>query len=287
VSVSVSESASDSESESVSDSESSGYEIERTKIQRPVPCKQRELCLAQTVSALLQLTEAVEVYQGNDNAQVLITCEHASQRMPHGWRWPDRDRRLIDTHWAYDLGAAELARSLGAGLDAPVVLSRFTRLLVDPNRPEHSNTLFRDHADGQPVEINQHIDEPERRRRIDLLFHPYHAAIDRQLEASRAPLVLAMHTFTPIYEGERRNVEVGVLFDREEDLANAIAEGLSAGGIVTELNEPYSGRAGMMYAAEVHAQKHGRRAIELEVRQDLAIDPLFRAHILELVRRFL
>ncbi len=241
------------------------------------------------MSVLSQLTEAVEVHAGSADARVLITCEHATQRMPSGWRWPDPDRRLIDTHWAYDLGASELAHDLAASLDAPVVLSRFTRLLIDPNRPEDSTTLFLRAAEGEPVELNTRLlDEPERRRRIELLLRPYHAAVDRTVAASRAPLILAMHTFTPLYEGQRRTLEVGVLFDRDEDLAIPLAEGLRAqGGLRVELNQPYSGRAGLMYAAEVHARAHGRRALELEVRQDLAVDPSFRAELAQLLSSLL
>lgn len=230
------------------------------------------------MSALAQLTDAVEVLAGRRDAHVFFTCEHASQRMPLGFRWPDADRRLIDTHWAYDLGAREITRSLAEGLDASAVLSRYSRLLIDPNRPLGSPTLFRTHAEGAPVELNTALlDDDERRRRIDRLWKPYHEAIDRELGRSAASVVVAIHTFTPIYEGMRRTMEVGVLFDREEALAEKLANGLAKTGLKVALNEPYSGKNGLMYAAELHARAHGRRAVELEVRQDLAIDPDFRA----------
>jgi predicted N-formylglutamate amidohydrolase len=233
-------------------------------------------------------TEAVEVVAGSPDARVLFTCEHATQRMPPGWAWPDADRRLIDTHWAYDPGARELACDLAVELDAVAVLSRFTRLLVDPNRPEDSDTLFRALADGAPILLNTaFLDASERARRIEQLHRPYHAAIDRELGASRAPLVFALHTFTPVYEGQRRTLEIGVLFDREEALAESLHEALRASGFAVELNEPYSGKGGLMHAADVHAQAHGRRALELEVRQDLATDPLFRRQLHGVLARWL
>ncbi|MCZ7679044.1 MAG: N-formylglutamate amidohydrolase [Sandaracinaceae bacterium] len=137
------------------------------------------------VSGLAQLTDAIEVLAGARDAPVFVTCEHASQRMPLGFRWPDADRRLIDTHWAYDLGAREMARSLAEGLDAGAVLSRYSRLLIDPNRPLGSPTLFRTHAEGAPIELNTtELDEDERRRRIERLYRPYHEAIDRELARS-------------------------------------------------------------------------------------------------------
>lgn len=234
------------------------------------------------MSALSQLTDAVEVLSGRADAHVFVTCEHASQRMPVGFRWPDRDRRLIDTHWAYDLGAREMTRSLADGLSATAVLSRYSRLLVDPNRPLDAPTLFRTHAEGSPVELNTtELTDDERHRRIEHLWRPYHDTIDRELARSAASVLLAIHTFTPIYEGTRREVEVGVLFDREEALAEEVATGLTKLGLKVALNEPYSGKHGLMYAGELHAQAHGRRAVELEVRQDLAIDPRFRAEFVE------
>lgn len=230
------------------------------------------------MSGLAQLTDAVEVLAGRRDAHVFLTCEHASQRMPLGFHWPDRDRHLIDTHWAYDLGAREMTRALADGIDASAVLSRYTRLLIDPNRALGTPTLFRTHADGQPIELNTTLlDDNERRRRIDRLWKPYHEAIDRELARSAAGIVVAIHTFTPIYEGTRRPMEIGVLFDREEALATEIANGLAKAGLKVALNEPYSGKNGLIYAAELHARAHGRRAVELEVRQDLAIDPAFRA----------
>lgn len=235
-------------------------------------------------AGLTQLTDAIEVRRGERSAPVFLTCEHASQRMPLGWRWPDRDRRLIDTHWAYDLGAREMTRALAAGLSAGAVLSRYSRLLIDPNRPEGSPTLFRAEAEGEPVALNtEHLDEAERRRRIEHLWRPYHEALRRELGATDAPLLLAIHTFTPLYEGARRTVEIGVLFDEEEALAERFAEEIGARGIRVALNEPYSGKNGLMYAGETHARAHGRRALELEIRQDLAIDPHFRAEFVSLL----
>ena len=222
-------------------------------------------------------TEAIDVMAGHPDARVFVTCEHATQRMPTGWSWPDRDRWLIDTHWAFDLGAKELALDFAAAFDAVAVLSRFTRLLVDPNRPEDSPTLFRTEAEGLPIELNTTLlDDAERRRRVERLLRPYHRTIDRELRASRARLLVAMHTFTPVYEGAPRSLEVGVLYDRDEPLAERVAEALVKRGLKAELNEPYSGKNGLMYAIDRHAQSHERQSVEFEVRQDLATDPRFR-----------
>jgi predicted N-formylglutamate amidohydrolase len=163
------------------------------------------------------------------------------------------------------------------------VLSRFSRLLADPNRPEDHETLFRAMAEGEPVELNASITPEEREIRLDGYYRPFHEAVDREVAATHAPILLAMHTFTPLYEGNPRALEVGVLFDREEALALRLVELFRSAGLRAAPNEPYSGRAGLIHVVERHARTHDRRAIEMEVRQDLAVDPAFRARFLPLL----
>ena len=213
---------------------------------------------------------------------VILTCEHASERMPDPFRLPAEDAWLAGTHWAYDLGAAELTRELAAELGVGAVLSRFSRLLIDPNRSDTAPDLFRKLAEGRPVALNQHIGDAERERRF-ALSHAYHATIDRALATDPARLVLSIHSFTPVYEGTPRAVEIGVLFDEETELAEALQSAFREAGLVTLLNEPYSGKFGLMYSVERHAQRHRRRPLELEVRQDLATAPDARARIIRVL----
>jgi predicted N-formylglutamate amidohydrolase len=226
----------------------------------------------------------VEVIEKRDAAcPVILTCEHASERVPGSFRWPEEDAWLLGTHWAYDLGAAELARELAAELGASAVLSRFSRLLIDPNRASDAPDLFRKIAEGRPVVLNQDVGDDERERRYRL-SHAYHAAIDHALESDAAKLVLSIHSFTPVYEGTPRAVQIGLLFDEETALAEGLCAAFVRAGFVALLNEPYSGKFGLMYSVERHARRHGRRPLELEVRQDLASDPGARARIIAVLR---
>lgn len=228
--------------------------------------------------------DAFDVRPGD--GALLLTCEHASARLPEDWRWPERDARLHGTHWTFDLGAAELTHELSASLRSAAVLSTFTRLLADPNRADDDPSVFRTHAEGLPVELNARLDEDDVRRRIDRYWSRYHDAVDREAARTAAPVLLSVHTFTPIYEGTPRPMEIGVLFDREDALAAALAEALAAEGFVVAMNEPYSGKEGLIYAAERHASAHGKHALELEVRQDLAVTPEARARVVAALRRF-
>lgn len=214
-------------------------------------------------------------------ARLFLTCEHASERLPDPWVWHPEDRWLAGTHWAYDIGAELLTRDLAEATGAPAVLSRFSRLLVDPNREEDSPGLILERAEGKLVVLNHGLESDEREARLSRLHRPYHQAIDRELGRSRAPVVLALHTFTPVWNGVPREVEVGVLFDREDELAELARRELEKTGLVVRMNEPYSGQAGLIYSAARHADAHGLKALELELRQDLALVVDVRAKVVD------
>jgi predicted N-formylglutamate amidohydrolase len=205
--------------------------------------------------------------------RVVFTCEHASNHLPAPWSWTPGDAHLPAQHWGYDLGIADLTRRLAARLGAPAVLGRFSRLLIDANRPLDSDTLFRSHADGRAIELNTAMSAEDRQRRIEQYWRPYHEAADALVAATPGACVIGMHSFTPLYEGSPRAVEIGVLFDHDEPFAERWLAWLRAScGLQVELNEPWSGRAGLMFGPQGHATRHGRLALELEVRQDLATD---------------
>jgi predicted N-formylglutamate amidohydrolase len=234
----------------------------------------------------VRVTEAVEVVRGSRAAPAFLTCEHASVRLPEPWQWPERDRRLVGTHWSYDLGAREITLELARELNASAVLSRFSRLLVDPNREEVHPEAFRTLADGEPVQINHAMSAEDRERRLATYHRPYHVELDAALAAVDAPMLFSIHSFTPNYQGELRAVEIGVLFNYEEREAHQLGAVLSEEFERVAYNEPWSGRAGLIYSAERHSQKHGRLALELEVRQDRAVDPAFRARLIPKLAQF-
>ncbi len=219
--------------------------------------------------------DAVELHPPRADAPVLLSCEHASQRLPAPWRWPTADRHLRGTHWAYDLAAAPLARALARKLGAGLVLARFSRLLVDPNRAPDDPTLFRATAEGAPVALNAAIDAAEREKRLGY-WQAYHDALLGTARAVGAPVVFAVHSFTPVYEGRVRDVEIGILFDEAEALAARLARALAPLGARIRMNEPYSGREGLIYAAARTAAATGKTAVEIEVRQDRAADAAFK-----------
>jgi predicted N-formylglutamate amidohydrolase len=231
-------------------------------------------------------SDAVEELDGDFDGRLVFTCEHASAALPEPWTWPDEDHWLVDTHWASDIGAAAFTRRVARLMRAPAVLSRFSRLLIDPNRPLDSDTLFRENADGRMVHLNESLLEAERERRIDHFYVPYHAAVSAMVQRSRGDTVFSIHTFTDNYEGEARALEIGVLFDHDEEPAYRLVRHLEEAGFHVLANEPWSGKAGLAHSAVRHAREFGRCALEIEARQDLIVDESFAARLAEALARF-
>ncbi len=237
----------------------------------------------------VELHDAFEILESRGGLfPALLTCEHASMRLPKPWEWPDQDRRLVGDHWSWDPGAAEVCADLARAVGACAVLSRFTRLLCDPNRAEGTENLFRDVADGLPIALNVDLKPDDRERRLAGYHRPFHAAVDRAALDHPGRLVFSVHTFSPIYEGQRRAVEVAVLYDHaEDDLGHRLVHALEQQGLRAWHNEPWSGKDGLIYSAARAAAAHGRRPLELEVRNDLATDPGWREHALPRIARAL
>lgn len=204
---------------------------------------------------------------------VVLTCEHASAELPAWLQASPADRDWMRTHWAVDLGGAALTRALAARLDAPAVLARASRLVCDCNRSPGSPTWIRETVEGHALSFNQGVGAEERQRRARALYAPYHHAIDSLLVdrlARRQPSFLfSVHTFTPDYEGELREMEAGVLFDLHDELGEAFADGLNRAGLETAINAPWSGKAGLAYSPDRHGRAHHLPYLEIEVRNDL------------------
>jgi predicted N-formylglutamate amidohydrolase len=216
---------------------------------------------------------------------VVLTCEHASNRLPPWLSWPIEDRWIIGTHWAWDLGIAEVTLQLAERLGWTAVLAGFSRLVADPNRAPHEETWARLRAHGRDIGLNRDLSAEERARRL-AIWEGYHARVASVAAAQPGHTILSMHSFTPHYEDqEPREVEVGVLFDRHEAEAHALAAALKDEGLRVALNEPYSGKDGLMYSVERAAAPGGRAALELEVRQDLADDPFVRRRLVPAIER--
>ncbi len=206
----------------------------------------------------------------------LFTCEHAANDLPE-WEPEPPDLPLLAAHWGWDIGAADLTRALAGLTRSCALLSRFSRLVCDPNRDPAEPSFVVEVVEGRRLAWNRGVGAAERRRRQERYFDPYHDAIDRALRARRAAgtevRLCAVHSFTPVYLGQSRPMEVGVLFDAFDEHAGRLEGALAAEGFAAARNAPYSGKDGLIYSARRHGRAHGLVYLELEVRQDLIDSP--------------
>jgi predicted N-formylglutamate amidohydrolase len=174
---------------------------------------------------------------------------------------------------AWDIGAAALAQRVAAAFAAPLVESACSRLVIDCNRDLRDHDLIVADTHGVVVPGNRDLDATERAHRIDRYHRPYHEAIDEVLAGRPDPTMLvSVHSFTPELRGQRRALEVGVLYDDHVPLVTRLADAISTTGLLVRHNEPYSGMDGLIYSARVHGMRHCLRYVELEVNNGLLRD---------------
>lgn len=194
----------------------------------------------------LRRGESFEIVDGPAASPYLLVCDHASNAIPPEYADLGVDPVNLERHIAYDIGGAALTRALAERLNAPAVLSRFSRLLIDPNRGDEDPTLVMKLSDGAIVPGNVHVDDAEVVRRIARFSGPYHAAIDatidRSLKAGVRPALISIHSFTPIFHDGPRPWHCSVLWEHDDRLAGPLLAALRAEpDIVTGENEPYAG----------------------------------------------
>ncbi len=208
------------------------------------------------------------------SARWLITCDHATNRVPPevgdlGIAPADMAR-----HIAYDVGAAGVATALAAALDAPAILSDFSRLVIDPNRGEDDPTLVMRLYDGTIIPANRHVTQTEVTRRLDTLHRPYHAALAALAARRPDTVIVAVHSFTPCLRGRPpRPWHVGILSAADRRLSDPLLAALrQEPDLCVGDNEPYDGHL-PGDAIDRHALAFGRLNTLIEVRNDLLATP--------------
>ena len=218
-------------------------------------------------------SEAFRIIGGDRAGRWLVTCDHASNRVPDwiGGGSLGIGAEDMARHIAFDPGAAGLAEALAARLDSPAILSDFSRLVIDPNRGEEDPTLVMKLYDGTIIPANRHVGAEGIGQRLDRLYRPYHEAYARLAARRPDTILVAVHSFTPCLKGRApRPWHVGILHSHlDERLSRRLIDILRADGrwCVGD-NEPYSGHL-PGDAIDRHALQSGRPNTLVEVRNDL------------------
>lgn len=226
--------------------------------------------------ALLQKDEppAFELVNEHGRSPFVLLCDHASSRMPRALGTLGLSEEHLAAHIAWDIGAADVARRLSRALDAPLVLSGYSRLAIDCNRPFGVPGSVPEVTCEIPVPGNAALDDEARRVRQDELFWPYHRALEAVFAtrdaARRESVVVSVHSFTPAsLFGKPRPWHLGVMYGRDRRFAGALFEVLAdEPSVLVGDNEPYRVTDGSDYGIPVYAERAKRLGVLIEMRQD-------------------
>ncbi|TAH64710.1 MAG: N-formylglutamate amidohydrolase [Rhodopseudomonas palustris] len=208
----------------------------------------------------------------------LLVCDHYGRLIPallDNLGLPDSE---LQRHIAFDIGIGGVAERLSELLDAQLIAQRYSRLVIDCNRPPQvaSSIPVLSEATEVPGNLNLSPQQAEARRK--LIFEPYHqrisAAIEQRLAVSQSTVLVALHSFTPVYAGVARPWHVGALYHRDTVLPPLLLDQLRADGtLVVGDNQPYGVSDLTDYTIPVHGEARGLISTGIEIRQDQIADP--------------
>jgi len=234
----------------------------------------------------------VEIVNAKGAAPIIFVCEHASNRIPQYFADLGLGSKELQSHIAWDPGARDIALMLSGKFDAPLVASRISRLVYDCNRPPEAPGAMQAKSENTPIPGNKDICEAEANARIEQVYQPFVQAvkntIGQKIDKGVVPVLITIHSFTPVYFGKWRDVEIGVLHDSDSRLADVM---LTLNDAHTKLNvqrnSPYGPGDGVTHTLREHGLKNGLMNVMLEIRNDLVTTPRDRQNMAAMLARWL
>lgn len=225
------------------------------------------------MGALLQQGEESPFIAVNEQGRspFVLICEHASNTMPKALGTLGLAEADLTRHIAWDIGAEKVARLLSRLMDAPLLLQRYSRLAYDCNRPPESPDSIPETSELTAIPGNRKLSPEDRLARAREIYRPFHdgvsAVLDRRAAGGSKSLVVSIHSFTPVYKGKPRSVELGILHDRDTTLSAKLIKGFP--NVDARLNEPYGPKDGVLHTLNLHGFTRGLPHAMIEIRNDL------------------
>jgi predicted N-formylglutamate amidohydrolase len=230
-------------------------------------------------SLLLGVNDTPPVFEQNADGRspFLFTSDHYGRLIPKPLGDLGLPESELTRHIAWDIGIAGVAERLSKELDAHLIAQRYSRLVVDCNRPPRAASSIPLLSEATTVPGNEGLSREDAELRRRAIFDPYHRrideVIDQRMAAKRATILVSLHSFTPIYAGVRRPWHIGTLYHRDKTLPPLLLKALRAeGDLVVGDNEPYAVSDETDYTIPVHGEARGLTNSGIELRQDLIAD---------------
>ena len=206
--------------------------------------------------------------------RAVVVCEHASNRLPGDLRGLGLPPELLSSHIAWDPGALGVARALAARLSATLVEGALSRLVYDCNRPPEAPDAIPAVSEIHAIPGNRDLPQAQRALRAAAIHDVFHRAVAEAAERAAAPFLVTVHSFTPVWRGRPRSVELGLLHGDDPRLARAmIADPPADLPYLVRLNEPYGQADGVTHTIDRHGAAAGRASVMIELRNDLLATP--------------
>ncbi|MEH6402929.1 MAG: N-formylglutamate amidohydrolase [Sneathiella sp.] len=230
----------------------------------------------------LEKSAVVEIVNGSGVGEFLVICEHASNFVPAELNTLGLSEETLLSHIAWDPGAIEVARMVSENLQSPLIAQKISRLVYDCNRPLDAKDAAPYFTERGTVPGNKDLPLAEIRRRFDAYYAPFWTAINNQLNGGAQKALVTIHSFTPVYNGKTRAVEVGVLHDEESPFADILLDEMRMSGNYNVCrNEPYAPVDGVTHTLREHGVSRGLPNVMIEIRNDLLVTEAHRVKMAE------
>lgn len=237
------------------------------------------MAAAADTSLLLKPQEVPPVCEFNAGGRspFLLTCDHYGRLIPQMLGDLGLPESELVRHIAWDIGIAGVAEALSKHLDAHLIVQRYSRLVIDCNRPPHVASSIPRISEATTIPGNEGLSREAAALRRTQIFDPYHRRIDEIIDqrgSTGMPTALvSLHSFTPVYAGIARPWHIGTLYHRDTNLPPLLLQSLRAeGDLVVGDNEPYAVSDETDYTIPVHGEARGLMNTGIEIRQDLISD---------------
>lgn len=210
----------------------------------------------------------IDVQNTQAKSPVVIVCEHASAHIPSEFGTLGLNAAARESHVAWDPGALGVAVRMSERLDAILVAAKTSRLVYDCNRPPEAPDAMPARSEIFDIPGNADLSAAQKSARVAGYYEPFRAGLAQTLAPVSNPVLVTVHSFTPVYHGATRDVEIGVLHDSDARLADAMLEAVDTPHVVRR-NEPYGPSDGVTHTLKEHALPGGHLNVMLEVRNDL------------------
>ncbi|WP_170400096.1 N-formylglutamate amidohydrolase [Ruegeria arenilitoris] len=232
--------------------------------------------LTESQGGTLDFGTVVHTDRADGRPKVLLVCEHASCRIPAFLGDMGLTAEARESHIAWDPGALGVAQQMAGLISAPLVHGGVSRLVYDCNRPPEAPGAMPLKSEQYDIPANALMTPEERQSRVENIYAPFTRAVSGQIAQHRPSLQLmvTVHSFTPVFHGRQRSVELGILHGRDDRFAVAMMGVVPAQpSFVTRLNEPYSAADGVAHTLDAQAYPNGLLNVMIEVRNDLIRTP--------------